>query len=89
MARLIISGALGTFAEITEEKLVGGIGEKLVGDLCAPTPSWIGLDMCQPHVCNRYHDTLIMHMSLSDIAILNTDRAIIAPLSTESAKVKP
>ena len=75
MTRLIISGAFGTFAEVTEEKLVGGIGEKLVGDLCATPPSWIGLDMCQQYVCNRYHDTLIMHMSPSDIAILNYDRA--------------
>ena len=42
----------------------------------------------QPYVCNRYHDSLMMSMNLSDIYILKTKNAGYFVLLVKLTKVK-
>ena len=42
----------------------------------------------QPYVCNRYHDSLMMSMNLSDIYILKTKNAGYFVLLVNLTKVK-
>ena len=42
----------------------------------------------QPYVCNRYHDSLMMSMNLSDIYILKTKTAGYFVLLVKLTKVK-
>ena len=43
---------------------------------------------CQPYVCNRCHDLLIMSMNLSNISILKLKMLVIVVLLLELAKMK-
>ena len=43
---------------------------------------------CQPNVCNRWHDLLMMSMNLSNIAILNINGSDYCRIIVESAKLR-
>ena len=43
---------------------------------------------CQPYVCNRCHDLLIISMNLSHISILKLKMLVIVVLLLELAKMK-
>ena len=43
---------------------------------------------CQPNVCNRWHDLLMMSMNLSNIAILNINGSDYCCIIIESAKLR-